>query len=58
VGVLDQRVEFVVRASRKENLSSLCREYAICRPTGYLWLKRSCPSSKFRPIAKRPVFNR
>jgi hypothetical protein len=34
VGVLDQRVEFVVRASREENLSSLCREYAISRPTG------------------------
>src|ERR1017187_48113 len=40
VGVRDQRVEFVVRASRGENLSSLCREYEISRPTGYLWLKR------------------
>jgi transposase InsO family protein len=36
----DQRVEFVVRASRGECLSSLCREYEISRPTGYLWLKR------------------
>lgn len=36
----DQRVEFVVRASRGESLSSLCREYEISRPTGYLWLKR------------------
>jgi transposase InsO family protein len=33
-------VEFVVRASRGESLSSLCREYEISRPTGYLWLKR------------------
>jgi transposase InsO family protein len=40
VGVQDQRVEFVVRASRGECLSSLCREYEITRPTGYLWLKR------------------
>ena len=36
----DQRVEFVVRASRGESLSSLCREYEISRPTGYLWLQR------------------
>jgi len=40
VGVRDQRVEFVVRASRGESLSSLCREYEISRPTGYVWLKR------------------
>jgi transposase InsO family protein len=40
VGVRDQRVEFVVRASRGESLSSLCREYEISRPTGYLWVKR------------------
>jgi transposase InsO family protein len=40
VGVRDQRVEFVVRASRGECLSSLCREYEISRPTGYLWLQR------------------
>jgi transposase-like protein len=40
VGVRDQRVEFVVRASRGKNLSSLCRKYEISRPTGYLWLKR------------------
>jgi transposase InsO family protein len=38
--VRDQRVEFVVRASRGESLSSLCREYEISRPTGYLWLQR------------------
>ncbi|HEY5330213.1 MAG TPA: helix-turn-helix domain-containing protein, partial [Acidobacteriaceae bacterium] len=36
----DQRVEFVVRASRGECLSSLCREFEITRPTGYMWLKR------------------
>ncbi len=36
----DQRVEFVIRASRGESLSGLCREYEITRPTGYLWLRR------------------
>src|SRR5271155_4351792 len=40
VGVRDQRVSFVVRASRGEPLSGLCREFEISRPTGYLWLKR------------------
>jgi len=40
VGVRDQRVEFVIRASRGESLSRLCREYEISRPTGYLWVKR------------------
>lgn len=39
-GVRDQRVEFVIRASRGESLSALCREYAVTRPTGYLWLRR------------------
>jgi len=38
--VLDQRVEFVFRASGGESLSCLCREYEITRPTGYLWLRR------------------
>jgi hypothetical protein len=26
--------------NRGESLSALCREYAITRPTGYLWLRR------------------
>ena len=39
--VMDQRVEFVIRAKRgEESISGLCREYEISRPTGYLWLKR------------------
>jgi hypothetical protein len=37
VEVRDQRVEFVVRLSRGECMSSLCREFGITRPTGYLW---------------------
>lgn len=39
--VMDQRIEFILRAKSKEKkLSELCREYGISRPTGYLWLKR------------------
>lgn len=37
----DQRIGFVMRAGNgKENMSRLCREFEISRPTGYLWLKR------------------
>jgi transposase InsO family protein len=39
--VMDQRVEFVLRALKREaSISRLCREYGISRPTGYLWLHR------------------
>jgi transposase InsO family protein len=39
--VKEQRVRFVVTASRREkSLAALCREFAISRPTGYMWLKR------------------
>jgi len=39
--VMDQRIEFVVRASDAgANVSSLCQEYGISRPTGYRWLRR------------------
>jgi transposase InsO family protein len=38
--VRDQRVEFVVRVSRGESISELCREFGISRPTGHLWVRR------------------
>ena len=39
--VMDQRVEFVLRArGEEETVAELCREYEVSRPTGYLWLKR------------------
>src|ERR1700728_1468083 len=39
--VQDQRVRFVIAASRGEqNMSELCREFDISRPTGYQWLRR------------------
>lgn len=41
MAVRDQRVEFVVRAQHgQENLSRLCAEFGISRPTGYFWLRR------------------
>src|SRR5260370_4359111 len=39
--VHQQRVEFVVAAARKSKpFRSLCHEFGISRPTGYLWLRR------------------
>jgi transposase InsO family protein len=39
--VREQRVEFVVAATRKsQSFGSLCEEFGISRPTGYLWLRR------------------
>ncbi|MFH1700326.1 MAG: helix-turn-helix domain-containing protein, partial [Candidatus Zixiibacteriota bacterium] len=39
--VNEERIKFVIRASQGAvNLSSLCREFGISRPTGYLWLDR------------------
>lgn len=39
--VMDQRVEFVIRARRgEETMAALCREFEISRPTGYLWRQR------------------
>jgi transposase InsO family protein len=39
--VREQRVQFVVTAARREKpLATLCQEFGISRPTGYLWLKR------------------
>lgn len=39
--VMDQRVEFILRARRGEaTISELCREYGITRRSGYKWLKR------------------
>lgn len=41
VDVSEQRVAFVVRAvSGKEPLATLCRQFGISRPTGYLWRRR------------------
>jgi transposase InsO family protein len=39
--VQDQRIEFVVRASRKiEPFGGLCQEFGVHRSTGHRWMKR------------------
>ena len=39
--VMEQRIRFVVRASVEgRNLSALCREFGVSRPTGYRWIER------------------
>ena len=41
VDVQEQRVRFVVAASRRESsVSSLCAEFGISRATGHVWLRR------------------
>jgi hypothetical protein len=40
LSIRQQRAEFAVRLSRGESMSALCREYAISRPTGYVWAAR------------------
>jgi len=41
VDVAEQRMRFVVRASRHEkSMRELCAESGISRPTGYTWLRR------------------
>ena len=41
VDIHEQRVRFVVAAAQEvQPFSSLCTEFGISRPTGYLWLRR------------------
>jgi transposase-like protein len=57
--VMDQRVEFVLRARRREEtIAALCREYEISRPTGYLWLQRYQSVGSVKALAehsRRPL---
>ena len=54
--VRDQRVEFVIRHSRGESMSSLCREFEITRPTGYMWVQRFKQQglSGMEEVSRRP----
>ena len=38
--VMDQRIEFVMKALNHPNFGELCREYGISRKTGYKWRER------------------
>jgi len=40
MNVMNQRMEFVMRALAKENFRALCREYGISAKTGYKWMVR------------------
>ena len=56
--MMDQKISFVVRAvGPGVNMSALCREYGISRPTGYTWLKRYREASSvtgLRVRSRRP----
>lgn len=57
--VMDQRIEFVIRAQGgEENVSRLCRDYGVSRPTGYLWLGRYREAGSISGLAehsRRPL---
>jgi len=37
---MEERIEFGLRALRRENFRALCREYGITAGTGYKWRER------------------
>jgi transposase InsO family protein len=52
--VLSQRIEFVIRATQKQqNISQLCQEYGISRQTGHFWLKRYQENGTFAALEDR-----
>ena len=52
--VMDQRVEFVLRAQQGEqSLAGLCRKFGISRPTAYLWLHRYQEVGSISGLAER-----
>lgn len=56
--VMEERIKFVIMASFEGiNFSSLCRDFGISRPTGYLWLRRYQDTgslSQLGEISRRP----
>jgi transposase InsO family protein len=54
VDVDEQRMQFVIRAvSGRERISTLCREFGISRPTGYLWRKRYWQANSLTALGER-----
>lgn len=53
VSMSEQRIRFVLRASDGENMSGLCREFGISRPTGYLWLQRFREVERIEEVKER-----
>lgn len=55
--VKDMRKEFVQKAIQQEiNLSSLCREYGISRPTAYKWIERFKNGEGFEDKSHEALF--
>jgi transposase InsO family protein len=52
-GIMDQRIEFVISASRGANVSALCREHGISRTTGYKWLNRYHEAGTIRGVVEQ-----
>lgn len=51
--VSEQRLRFAIRASSgREEMTALCEEYEISRPTGYRWLKRYRECERVRDLAE------
>ncbi len=54
VSIMEERIRFVARYHQGEtNLSRLCRDFGISRPTGYLWLKRYEEVGNFHQLQER-----
>jgi len=54
VSVMEARIEFVLRAQRKEApIGRLCAEYGVSRQCGQLWLGRYRQSGSFTALAER-----
>src|SRR3972149_12188317 len=52
--VSEQRMQFVIRAmSGRERLATLCREFGISRPSGYLWRRRYQQAGSLTVLAER-----
>lgn len=52
--VMDQRIEFLVRAKQKvAPFAQLCEEYGISRQTGYSWLRRVEECGSFTALRER-----
>lgn len=52
--IMEQRIRFVVRASAAgRNLSALCREFEVSRPTGYRWLQRYKEAGRVEGLRER-----
>jgi putative transposase len=47
INAMNQRLEFVLKALKAENIRALCQEYGISAKTGYKWLERFKEHGRF-----------